>query len=96
MVNSIVNHAHHKEHASRRNAVSDHLEHGTIQAHLPVLRVHRLPGLLVDLPDCQTQQHITHVTHGAVCDQAFEVGLRKRGESTINNANHTNRHHGVS
>src|SRR5262245_57378810 len=93
MVHAVVHNADHKEHARRDDAVGDHLEHGAIHAHLPIVRVE--PIACDGAPHTQPQHDVTHVAHRAVGDQPLEVGLGHRGECPVDHAHHADAAHDI-
>ena len=81
MVHPVVQHAHHKEHAGRTDAVREHLEHGAVDALRP-----GIPTILMTgdgAPDTQAQHHVAHVADGTVGHHPLEVFLGQGSEGTI-------------
>ena len=81
VVHPVVEHAHHEEHAGRRDAVGEHLEHRAVDSLRP-----RVPPILVarhGAPHAEAQHHVAHVAHRAVRDHALEVLLCQGGKGAI-------------
>ena len=84
MMHPLVNHADHEEHASRADAVGQHLEHRAVHSHLPIADVEVVAGHCA--PHADAQQDVTHVAHRAVGHQPLEILLGQRRERPIHHA----------
>ena len=89
VMDSVVNHADHEEHARRTHTVSDHLVHRTFDTHVPVEPVVALR--CSNRHHAEAKHHIAHVTDRAIRHHPLEVLLRERGEGTVYHADHADR-----
>src|SRR5882757_7120535 len=92
-MDTVVHDADEKEHAGRTDTVSDHLEHGAVHAHLPILRI--VVGARGCTPHTEAEHDVAHVAHGAVSNHPLEVGLSHGGESTVDHAHDADGTHKV-
>src|SRR5262245_52840990 len=69
------------------DAMSDHLKHVSLDAHIPIVR--RVLVMGQRRPDAHAEYHVAHVADGAVGDQSLEVGLGHCGKSAVNHADDT-------
>ena len=84
MMHPLVDHADQEEHASRANAVGDHLEHGPAHGHRPVIAV--MVESRRGAPHADAQQHVAHVAHRTVGDQPLEILLGQRRQRSVHHA----------
>ena len=81
MVHPVVEHAHHKKHTGRANAMGKHLKHGSVDALRP-----SFPAVLVSghcAPNAKAQHHIPHVADGAVRHHPLKIFLGKRRKRSV-------------
>src|SRR5262245_6902192 len=86
VVHAVVQYADHKEHAGGADAVGDHLKHGPLHTHVPVIGVVAVAGQ--SRPHAQAEHDVAHVADGTIGDETLEIGLGHRRKRAVNHAHH--------
>ena len=86
VVDPVIEHADHEEHAGRRDAVGQHLEHRAVDPLGPGVPAELVAG--DGAPHAQSEHHVAHVAHRTVGHHPLEVLLGERREGAVDHGDH--------